>query len=211
MRQGSTLAMLGLSAIVALGSSSLARGQDHEAPLPDSRLGQPTQPLLLLSRPDVRHELHLTNDQVISAQRAIRSFYVQAYRLRGKPNTAETVQARRAVDEAATGWIETQLSPEQASRLVQIHLQWEGPAALVKRPVVCETLRLSDDQKALIQAAITRRDQARLRGDASADTALAEDVLRCLSKSQGESWRQMMGDPFHPVRTAATDPAKTTR
>ncbi len=209
MRHGSTLVIVGL--IFALGPAGLSAAEDPEPALPDSRLGQLTQPLLLLTRDDVRAEIRMTADQTSSAQRAIRSFYVQAYSLRGKPNTAETVQSRRAVDEAANGWIETQLDPEQKARLVQIHLQWEGPAALVKRPIVTDTLRLSPEQRALISASVARRDLARQKGEANADAALAEDTLRCLSKSQGESWKQMMGEPFHPVRTTAQVPAAAPR
>ena len=200
MRHGSTLSLM----IVAAISSLTWAGDVPDAQLPDSRLGRPVQPLLLLSRTDVRTELNMSAEQASSAERAIRSFYVQAATLRGKPNTQDTVNARRAVDEAAVGWIETQLATEQRTRLTQIQLQWEGPAALAKRPVVAETLSLSPEQKATLARAIKTRDEARDRGDADAEYNLGQEVLRSLSKTQGESWRQMMGKPFtfRSVRTA---------
>lgn len=194
MRHGSTLAWLGL--ILAFAPGVALAGEGGEASLPDSALGRAIHPLLLLSRPDVRSDLKLDAGQDASARRAIRSFYGQAYALRGKPNSAETVRARREVDEAASGWIDSQLSPEQRTRLVQVHLQWEGPSALVKRPIVAETLRLSAEQKANLAQALQRRDAAHGRGEADSDGVLAQAALRCLNESQRDTWKQMMGRPF---------------
>src|SRR4029079_250908 len=68
-------------------------------PLPDSRLGVRTAPLLLLSRPDVQADLGLTPEQTSSAQRTITALYVQATALKGRPD-AEVLAARRAIDGA---------------------------------------------------------------------------------------------------------------
>lgn len=198
MRHG--LAQLGLIAALALsGASTAARAVDEEPPLPDSRLGHRTTPLLLLSRPDVRADLALTVDQTESARRAIRAFYVQAAPLRGKPNSPETIRERRAVDEGAFGWIDLRLSPEQKSRLVEIDLQWEGPSALISRSVLTRELHLSAEQIATLKTAIRRRDERRARGEArEADQILMEVAVACLSDTQRTGWRGMLGRPFTP-------------
>ena len=164
MRHGST--RLGLTVILAMVGVSAFAGDDDEPPLPDSRLGHRTTPLLLLSRPDVRADLELTADQTESARRAIRNFYVQAMPLRGKPNTPETIRERRVVDDAAFGWIDSRLTPEQKLRLVQIDLQWEGPSALLSRSALTRDLHLSVEQIATLKRAIGRRDELRAEGRA---------------------------------------------
>ena len=200
MRHGSTLAPIAL--VFALGSLASAR---DEAPLPDSRLGQPTQPLLLLTRPDVRDDLKMDADQTASAEEAVRAFYLQAYALRGQPTNPETLRARRAVDEAAQAWIDSKLTSEQQGRLAQIHLQWEGPSALVRRPVVADALRLTDEQKAELAGAVKARDDARARGHVDADQVLGQAALRCLNPSQREGWARMMGHAFTPRLASRTE------
>ena len=73
---------------------AFALAAEDEAPLPDSRLGYRTAPLLLLSRPDVRADLAMNADQASSAQKAIRSIYLQAAALKGKPNDEATIRAQ---------------------------------------------------------------------------------------------------------------------
>ncbi|MDB5353162.1 MAG: hypothetical protein JWN86_4409 [Planctomycetota bacterium] len=179
-----------------------------DAPLPDSRLGYRTAPLLLLSRPDVRADLGLSAQQTTSSQLAIRQMYVQAATLKKKPNTDETVRARRAIDEAMKDWLDTQLSPEQRARLVQIDLQWEGPSALVTRPIVAEALNLSKEQIALIESAVSRRDASRRKGHADAERVLGESSLATLSPAQRESWKQLLGKAFSPQTLTQTEPKK---
>ena len=55
-----------------------------------------------------------------------------------------------------------------------------------------------------------RRDAAREKGQADAERTLAESSLACLSESQRESWRRMLGTPFTP-QLAAKGGAKVTR
>lgn len=210
MRQGPT--RLGLVVVLALsGASTWARPVDEEPPLPDSRLGHRTTPLLLLSRPDVRADLGLSADQVESARRAICAFYVQAAPLRGKPNTPETIRERRAVDDGALGWIDSRLTPEQKSRLVEIDLQWEGPSALTSRSVLTRELHLSPEQIATLKTAIRRRDERRVRGDArEADQILMEVAVACLTDAQRTSWRGMLGRPYTP-QLAESEAAKPAR
>lgn len=197
LRTRSTTALL--VALLALAPSARAA---EEPPLPDSRLGHRTAPLLLLSRPDVRADLGLTAEQAESAAGAIRSFYVQAAALRGKPTNAETVRARRAVDDEAYHWIDARLSPEQKARLAEIDLQWEGPSALVTRPAVVRTLHLSKEQIAGLNDAIRRRDAARAQGQPNADHSLAETALQSLDGGQRETWKGLLGKPmtFHLPR-----------
>ena len=210
MRHGPT--RLSLIAVLALWSgSAVARPVDDEPPLPDARLGHRTTPLLLLSRPDIRADLALTADQVQSARRAIRAFYVQAAPLRGKPNTPETIRERRAVDEGAFAWIDSRLTPEQKSRLVEIDLQWEGPSALISRSVLTRELHLSGEQVATMKAAIRRRDERRDHEEGTeADLILMEVAVACLSDAQRTSWRGMLGRPFERKLSAPQD-AKAAR
>src|SRR4051794_37060510 len=110
MRHGST-PRLAVLVIVLLGLALLPAASGGEPPLPDSRLGVRTAPLLLLSRPDVRADLGLTSEQALSAERTITELYVQASTLKGKPD-AEVLAARRAIDEAQRRWLENQLTAE---------------------------------------------------------------------------------------------------
>jgi hypothetical protein len=209
MRQGST--RLGLTVVLVLSAiPALARGGDDEPPLPDSQLGHRMTPLLLLSRADVRTDLALTADQAESARKAIRTFYVQARALRGRPDTPETIRERRAVDEEALRWIDSRLTPDQKLRLIQVDLQWEGPAALISRPLLTRDLHLSEDQVATMATAVHRRNQLRAKGEEKADQILMEVAIACLNETQLASWRGMLGRPFTP-QLAQRAVAKTTR
>jgi hypothetical protein len=157
-------------------------------PLPDERLGVRTAPLLLLSRVDVRSDLALDDQQTADAMRAIADLHARAAALRGRPNS-EVIEARKVVDEAQQAWIAANLTIAQRDRLVQIDLQWEGPSAVVSRPVVADTLALSAEQRAAIKKAIAeKRDEKTL--------TLA--VLALLSPVQRERWKAMLGRAFKP-------------
>jgi hypothetical protein len=187
--------------LLALVPTSVPGGQGP--PLPDSRLGVRTAPLLLLSRPDVRDDLGLSSEQALSAERTITELYVQAAALRGQPDDS-ALAARRAIDEAQRRWLQAQLTPEQQVRLAQVDLQWEGPSALMTRPVIAETLGLSDEQRKTLAAAIARRNHLRAEGKGRPEDErqLAEQTLTTLSAEQRQRWRAMLGRPF-TVRTAA--------
>jgi hypothetical protein len=212
MRQGSTrapaiagffaptpLLVLGLLLLDLAATPTVALAGTENAALPDDRLGIRTAPLLLLSRPDVRADLGLTPQQADSAERAITDLYVRAAALRGKTG-AEALQARKAIDDAQRQWIEASLTPDQRTRLLQIDLQWEGPSALVSRPVVADTLVLTPDQRQAIQQAITVRNSARAAGQGPrvAEEALAKTVLSVLAPNQKARWHAMLGRPFTP-------------
>ena len=129
---------------------------------------------------------------------SIRVIYLQAAALKKKPNSEGTIRARRAIDEAMQDWLDSQLSAEQKSRLVQIDLQWEGLSALISRPIVAEALNLGKEQIANLEAAISRRDESRRKGHVDAERVLTEASLAFLSEMQRENWKRMLGNPFQP-------------
>jgi hypothetical protein len=168
-------------------------------PLPDSRLGLRTAPLLLLSRPDVRADLGLDDRQNSEADRMIDDLYVQATALRGKSGEA-AVAGRKRIDAAQERWLESRLTERQYSRLLQIDLQWEGPSALVSRPKVTAGVGLTAQQVATLKEAVARRDRERTPGvhNPFAEARLARTALAVLTKPQQEIWRNMLGRPFRP-------------
>ena len=188
------IGLLATFLLVLQSESGLAQSPppDQRQPwvLPDDRLGVPTAPLLLLTRPEIRADLKLTPDQSASAARALRDLMSQAARLRDQPNGPELVAARRTIDVAQQTWISTQLSKEQQARLVQLDLQWEGPAALVRRPVVAETLGLSGEQRQRLQ-------QLLVTSASSAPTPeVARQALEVLRPEQSIRYRSMLGPPL---------------
>jgi hypothetical protein len=207
--------MMGRGAIVMLlvlglgdAAAPAARGEG-EWMLPESRMGIRTAPLLLLSRPDVRADVGLDDRQAADAWRTLAALYTQAAAVRGKTD-AEADATRHAILVTQQRWIESRLSPAQRTRLIQIDLQWEGPAALVTRPVVTDTLALSLAQRTTLTRAVAERNQKRARGPAqrSDDRLLAEQALATLSEEQKQRWKAMLGRPFIPqvASNAQTSP-----
>jgi hypothetical protein len=168
-------------------------------PLPDQRLGIRTAPLLLLSRLDVRTEIGLDEAQTADAEKTLTKLYGQAATLKGKTGP-EVLAGRRAIDEAAEDWIKTRLSPAQRKRLIEIDLQWEGPSALVRRPVVADHLGLTAEQRAQLTRAIAERDRRRAQGGdwRASEHQLAQQALAVLTPEQRERWRAMLGRHFTP-------------
>src|SRR4051812_36210592 len=109
MRRGTSL---WLTAVVSLAGASWPMPSRGAEPLPDSRLGMRTAPLLLLSRADVQADLGMTREQVADADQAITTLYLKAKALRGKSGQ-EVIAARRAIDEEHQRWFESRLSEEQ--------------------------------------------------------------------------------------------------
>jgi hypothetical protein len=177
-----------------------------EPEYPASRLGVRTAPLLLLSRADVRSELGLTAEQTASAKRTIRDLHVRAQALRGMSGP-EIVAARGAIDQAMQEWIDTHLSAEQRTRLAQIDLQWEGPAALDSRPALADALALSPAQRRALTQAVTDRERRRRHQDPKPDDErlLAQRALAILAPEQQERWKAMLGRPFVPQVAGAKE------
>lgn len=163
--------------------------------LSSDRLGTRTAPLLLLTRSDVRSDLRLSAEQAALADQAIQDLYRRAESIRGQGNTPQIVAARRAIDDAQRDWIGVNLSVEQQARLVQIDLQWEGPAALVTRGSLSETLTLSPEQVRSLRTALEeRRAEGTSRPDS--ERRFAEKTLAVLTLEQREQWKVMLGRPF---------------
>ncbi|MGE3820202.1 MAG: hypothetical protein AB7I30_12350 [Isosphaeraceae bacterium] len=212
MRYGTTrfLAVSGLVLLLTTSPGLMGEEPRPAGGLPDDRLGVRTAPLLLLSRADVREDLGMSARQSADAEAAIADLYARAAQLRGKTGE-EVLAGRKAVDEAQRAWVEAHLSAEQRDRLVQIDLQWEGPSALVSRPIVRDTLSLSAEQQAEIHRAIDRRNAAR-GTDASreeAESGLARAVLSTLSEAQRERWKAILGKPFTPRLTNREEAPRT--
>lgn len=193
--------------LLALLAPTAASGQ-----VSDARLGMRTAPILLLTRPDVQADLALTPEQTAGVSQAIRSLYAQAEALRGKPNTPEVVAARRAIDQTQSEWIQTRLSVEQQSRLQQIDLQWEGPTALLTRPMVAEALELDPNQRRALADAVVEHRRLAAQGDPAPASVrqLAESTLSILSEEQEQRWKAMLGHPFALQREGTHDPSVKT-
>ena len=183
-----------------------ATTSEHAA-LPDERLGIRTAPLLLLSRPDVRADLGLSPEQGDKAESAIADLYVRAASIRGKKGS-QAVAARRAIDEAQAVWFKGNLTAAQLVRLTQIDLQWEGPTALISRPVVADSLALTTDQRAALAKAVDERNAARAlpRSSRADEEKLAKTALSLLDPTQKERWRSMLGNPFTPQLASTLAP-----
>jgi len=204
MRHGTTLALVPLCWIgLALASGpALAGGWS----LPDESRGSRVAPLLLLSRPDIRAELHLDADQAAGAERAIAEFHREAAALRGRTDPAAKA-LRRAVDQGQWTWIEFHLADDQRERLNQLELRWEGPAALATRPEVAKALALTPDQAAALTRAVVDRKarRARTHDHAAVEAEFATRALAVLTDAQKPKWEAMLGPPFTPRAVAAID------
>lgn len=221
MRHGTTR-WVWLLAVMAFPTSHSPAGQDGSGEnartshgtsttvLPDDRLGIRTAPLLLLTRPDVRADVGLDARQAAEAIREVAELRTRAAALRGRPD-AEVSAARRAIDESQRVWLEQRLSTVQRDRLVQVDLQWEGPSALVSRPLVADTLELTSAQREAIGQAVAHHAQARDRagGARVGEAVLSRKVLELLSPVQRDRWKAMLGRPFVPG--LAGDRAETPR
>ncbi|MDX2035822.1 MAG: hypothetical protein SFX72_04165 [Isosphaeraceae bacterium] len=175
--------------------------------LPDRQMGRHTAPLLVLSRPEVQADLQLDAAKAASLDQVIVEIYAKARDLRGRRD-ADAVNGRRAIDEMQQAWLDENLTEPQRSRLVQLDLQWEGPAALHTRNQVADTLRLTDTQKAAVAKAVKERESLRAqpeRDSRADDVALATAVLAALDGEQRERWKSMLGRPcaFKALEVAA--------
>ena len=205
-----------ISALLVAGFSNLFLSPNAEAQvqgLPDDRLGQRTAPLLLLSRADVSRNLKLSEAQVLEAEKAISDFYyVRARALKGEKGPAADAKRKR-IDQDQFLWLETHLSEDQRSRLLQLDLQWEGPAALVTRPRVADALNLSHAQRESLRIAVVARNVARDKGSFSKteEDALTEKTLATLTEPQLERWLAMMGQPLFSPNLTAKNVTKTEK
>ncbi len=122
------------------------------------------------------------------------------------------------------------LKPAQRSRLSQIALQSEGPAAFL-RPEVVRSLKLDDEQVARIEEILTglgdarrqlrdarkqadeaRKEQAKEEMESASDRlgkGVMSRIAAVLTRAQRESFRKQLGEPFDltRLRGAAGQPA----
>jgi len=197
-----TASLIGLPSHVSAGSDGL----------PDDRLGRRTAPLLLLSRDDVRQDLGLTQPQGTEVDKAIIEFYSRAWELKGKKGPAADAE-RKKIDQEQVTWINTHLTAKQRARLIQVDLWWEGPSALVSRPLVGENVGLSVDQRSALIAAVKTRDADRGQKSFSmaAEDALWSATKKTLSPAQIERYEAMLGQRFRPRIAMPVDMSKVKR
>lgn len=212
MRHGPTLAtflLLGLLATDLLGFASRARAEDFL----DERLGVRVAPMLLLTRRDVQADLRIDSDLAAEANHASEALYRQALNLRGKGGP-EIVRARRHIDEEQSQWLTTHLTAAQLERLGQIDLQWEGASAMISRPIMVETLGLSEKQKEtlghLIQQANDLRKSGR-RWTPREQAAVLQRAVAVLSDRQRTVWNRLLGSPCRFSITEQTASRRLTQ
>jgi hypothetical protein len=177
-------------------------GHADEWTLPDDRLGIRTAPLLLLSRPDIQADLKLERAQILGAQNTINELTRRALALRGKTGAAVTAE-RRAIDQAQIDWLAMNLSRNQLERLGQIELQWEGTAAMLSRPTVAESLRLTPEQRQTLARIIAERNALRARRQSTPpnEQTFNQKARSILSKPQQELWANLLGTPLRFTAT----------
>lgn len=198
--------------VLALPSASLGDGPaPAPAPspspsllLPESRLGFQIAPLLLLSRPDLRADVGLDARQSAEVERAIAGLYARAAVLRGRSDPA-AIEARKAIDRAMQGWLESHLTDAQRSRLAQLDLQWEGDSVVVRRPMVAESLSLTPQQREVLGRAVADHRRKLLSGTLQPgdEERLAHQVFDVLSPDQRRRYLAMRGRPMQLAPTMA--------
>lgn len=193
MRRGMVTIAVGVVAVGLVARSSGAFGGDG---LPDARRGIRTVPILLLTRADVRADLQLSAEQAADALRIIADLHEKAMALKGR-NDAEAVTARAEVDMASRAWIEQRLTPVQRERLLQLDLQWEGLSSIITRPIVAESLALTDAQRVALAKAVAERNGRRNGGPPiEADEAKFDRFAReQLSEAQERRLQALLGPP----------------
>ncbi len=170
--------------------------------LPDSHIGARVAPILLLTRQDVQTDLRLTPAQTAGAQQMANVLHERAATLRGRSGN-DVMKAQDEILRDGKRWVTENLAEEQKSRLVQLDLQWEGPSALLSRPIIKDSLRLEDTQITGLSKAIAQRNTKRNGGPAIAadEVVLFNTMVGMLSKPQIQAYRAMLG-PIAPFQTA---------
>jgi hypothetical protein len=203
---------LALTAALALAAGTAPRACAGDG-LPDARMGIRTTPLLLLTRADVRAELRLSPEQAADAERTVDDLREKAQALKGRVDNEEVVSLRAQIDASGRSWIEGKLTPAQRERLVQLELQWEGPAAVITRSYLAESLALTDSQRRALSKVVADHRGRRGNGPpVDADEAtLSRLVHEQLTEAQESRWKTLIG-PIAPFRPgAAPAPAGAAR
>jgi hypothetical protein len=179
--------------VLAAGLSGFTLSADGSEPT-DNRLGERTVPIFLLIRADIQADLKLSPEQVTECRRAALAFQRKAARLIGRKDAA-VVPARREIDEELNQWLTQHLSPQQFARFEQIDLQWEGAAAMISRPFLDDSLKLTPEQKKTLSECLAQRKLQRARGTWTYDdhTNLTRKAIAVLTDTQREVWVRLLG------------------
>ncbi len=191
------------SILVLTAAAALAPRARAGEGLPDARMGIRATPILLLSRADVQADIRLSPEQVADAERTLDDLREKARALKGR-NDTEAVALRGEIDTASRLWIERKLTPAQRDRLIQLDLQWEGPAAVITRPIVAESIALTDTQRQTLAKMVAEHHGRRGSGPPiEADEAkLGRLVYENLTEGQLKRWETLIGPPA-PFRGGA--------
>lgn len=171
--------------------------------LPDDRIGVRTAPILLLTRDDVAADLKLSEEQRGKSWNMIDDLGRQAAQLKGR-NDKDALVLRRKIDQAQLEWLSRELTPEQNARLNQIDLQWEGPAALVNRPQIAQTVHLTEAQKKKIREILAAEGTKSRPIELAGRADLIRKVFRELDETQQQTWRALIGPDFFVVPKTAS-------
>jgi hypothetical protein len=209
MRSGMAFVLLQTLTVATVVLTGTARAVAEDG-VPLVRLGLPIAPILLLTREDVRQELQLTQEQVTAYERAVAEIYRQASALRGRKDD-QAITARKAIDDRSVAWLTQSLSIAQRDRLIQLSLQWEGPSALINRPLVTESLSLTKEQGKQIDRLVQERNRLRQNGppNLADERQLFLATRAVLDQTQRDRWLALLGKPFEPFRPSAKTAAKS--
>lgn len=159
---------------------------------------------MLLMRPDVQKELHLTEQQKAKINEMQQAMRLAREELRNLPSD----QRRQRMQELRQKNDPQQvLTDAQKKRLHELELQWQGPIALMN-PEIAREVGLTQEQQSKIQGIMMEQFQS-MRGQfqqgggqqnmqalQQAREEVEKKVLAVLTPSQREKWNQMLGKPF---------------
>ena len=162
----------------------------------DDRLGMRTVPILLLTRSDVQKDLNLGPKQSTECKQAALKFYDRAFRLKGRKD-AGAQAARKAIDFETSAWLEKFLTPAQLERLDQIDLQWEGASAMLTRPLLDDSLKLTPEQKQKVGDCVDAGKAQRAREGWSYENHVNQTrmAISFLDDRQRSLWIGLIGRP----------------
>lgn len=188
------------------------------------RGGGPGQGVMLLSVPEVREELKITDEQVKSLEE-VRDMLqevnfrdqLQGLRDLDREQRREKMQELQAKMEEVGQKVEARLkeilNADQLKRLGELQLQREGAMAIA-RPPVAEQLGLSDEQREKVRSILastrpqrgqerpnfgelSREERQKLMEERRAQREKAEsEVVAVLTDEQKAKWSEMQGEDF---------------
>jgi hypothetical protein len=160
----------------------------------DDRLGIRTAPIMLVLRSDVQADLQLDAQQVALCRRAAQALYQRAVTIKGRVGTGADA-ARREINEHQTDTLRRTLNSEQLDRLKKIDLQWEGASAMLSRPLLDDSLNLTQEQKEAVEKLVADARSRRASRPPTYDEhlALTRAAIALLNERQKELWIHVLG------------------